>query len=274
MRTRLGEWVIVALIAGGVAVTSASAGVFAPYTSSTPGAADPNFNIGNQGISSSGTQNWSANTDNISNTSWGNGTAGFAVLQVGNLGGNPATANSFTESTDAKVTSYNDYAPYGSYSFGLAALGNDSLAFDIFNGDTWYAGQFSASGNSLEIDGEFGNNYSTKLVSTPFLGTFTPNTTYHLTLAGTYDASGNLTLAFTASDGVPADTTTLSDTIAAASALQGSNFGYLDQAWVQAGGSVQYNNYSLNTAAVPEPTTLALVGLSLGLALVARRRRS
>ncbi|HTS19551.1 MAG TPA: PEP-CTERM sorting domain-containing protein [Verrucomicrobiae bacterium] len=271
MRTRPSKWMLVALLAGGLA-TSGWAGVFAPYTSTTPGATDAHFTVGNQGISANGTESWLANTDNISNTSWGNGTAGFAVLQVGNLGGNPATANSFTESTDAKVTSYNDYAPYGSYSFGLGALGNDSLAFDIFNGDTWYAGQFSASGNSLEIDGEFGNNYSTKLVSAPFAGTFTPNTSYHLTLAGNYDASGDLTLAFTVSDGVPADTTTVSDSIAAASVLQGSNFGYLDQAWVQASGSVQYNNYDLEV--VPEPTTLALVGIGLVLGLVARRRRS
>lgn len=83
--------------------------------------------------------------------------------------------------------------------------------------------------------------------------------------------TGSLTLALTAFNGTNTQTITLVSPIASASAFTGNFFGYRERSnTAGAGMTVQLDNFSI--AAVPEPGSVALLGLGI-VGAIARRRR-
>lgn len=271
----------------GLATTGFSAAVTAPYTQNFDTGTAPNWAAGQQtATGGSYTNTWSipVTGDNgvyqdyiyggPSDTEYA-----YSALQVSNLGGAPATATSFSETTSFVITSAVSAASSFGFDVGMAALGSANT-FGRYTSSTFYMGQVEVgqgSGNSTPLGTMWiqsfptsGNGGST-LTTAVFAVSLSLNTTYDMTLSGTYDASGDLTLAFSVSNGTSTTTATAAP-IAAASVLTGDYFGYRDVA-ANGGGTVQFDNYSV--AAVPEPTTLALVGLAGGLiALISRKRKA
>ncbi|HTS19550.1 MAG TPA: PEP-CTERM sorting domain-containing protein [Verrucomicrobiae bacterium] len=271
----------------GWAATGFSAAVTAPYSQNFDSGTAPNWAAGQQTATGGGyTNTWSVPV------TAGNGVYqdyvyggpsdteyAYSALSVSNLGGAPATASSFSESTSFEVAGTNVAASAFSMNAGLAALGSANT-FGRYTSSLYYMGQIEVgqgSGNatpagtmwlqSFPTSGSGGVNLTTTSV---FNAAIALNTPYTMTLSGTYDASGDLTLLFSVSNG--ATTTSISDQIAAASVLTGDYFGYRDSA-ANGGGTLQFDNYALSV--VPEPSTLALVGLAGGLiALISRKRKA
>lgn len=271
----------------GLATTGYAVAVTAPYTQNFDGGTAPNWAQGQQTATGGGYTNmWSVPVtagDGVyqdyvyggpSDTEYA-----YSALQISNLGGAPATAASFSETTSFVCADTNVAAGAFSLSAGLAALGSANT-FGRYTSSLYYMGQVEVgkgSGNSNPIGTMYLQSFTTSgsggvnlTTTSVFNVSMSLNTTYYMTLAGTYDASGDLTLNFSVSDGTT--TTTMSDQIAAASVLTGNYFGYRDSA-ANGGGTLDFDNYSV--AIVPEPSTLALVGLAGGLmAFVSRKRKA
>ena len=200
-----------------------------------------------------------------------------ATVPVTNLGPS-ISANNFTESTDF---SFSSTSGIGSLAAALGALG-DRSNFNAFSGNSYVASLtvYNNDGSGVDKSGgisltAFASNGGTSL-ATGSLGPIVITDTYNLTLTGTYDGTGDLTLGFTVTDlNNPSSTTTISSIILAGSVLTGDNFGVEASAANRSAGAIHFNDFSVDLgSAVPEPSDYALMILG-GVALlgVARRQK-
>ena len=187
-----------------------------------------------------------------------------AGVEVTNLGGPATTAQDFTETTHFSVPSGTGTGS-NDLSVSLAALGNNNT-FSSYNGNNYAAGiqVVGAGAGNIGIV-SYANDGGTGLASGS-LGTFTQGDLYDLTLQGTYDGLGNLTLTFTATDTTTPATATISTTIA--SPYTTDFFGFTTTAANEGSGSILFNDFSIDLGtAVPEPSEYALMLLG-GMALL------
>jgi hypothetical protein len=270
-RTVLGSALITAsaLLAGPmVQEAGAAAMTTAPYTNDFSGTSI-GLDTGNQ-TGTGGTGVWTPTSGMAQDQFQGGAfttTNSYAAIAVTNLGGVPATASDFTIESDVVVTDVTSVNSSLTATVGLTALGNANT-FRDFTGDTFYVANLqvahgSANGGSLGAMSLSGGG------SGNFNGTIALNTVYHLTLTGTYDASG-LTLAFTVDDPTDSNSPTTISTLITSGILTGDHFGYRDRAQ-NGGATVQFDNLSINNAVVPEPASAGLL-LFVGAGMVLRRR--
>lgn len=155
-----------------------------------------------------------------------------------------------------------------SVSFGFAALGTGAAttganaAVNFYLADVGSSGtirilRFNGTGNAVVVDDTAGTGGT--------LGVLTTGETYDLTLTGTYSGT-DLVLSFTVSDGTNTRTVTSAPI---SSPLAGSNFGYRNRN-NNTGDYVVNSDYF--TMAVPEPSSVLLLGAAAGLGLMCRRR--
>lgn len=182
----------------------------------------------------------------------------FTIQQFGTANGNGATigfgalASSATFSTTSNSYYLVDFKIEGSSGVGglrILAQGDSATGFTTTAGT---ADDNASSGLAV-----------------------TAGTTYTLRLAGTYNA-GALNMTFglfnaagTAQIGTSATATDLTP-------LTGTNFGFRNRIGIGGGVSIiDFDNFSLTTAAIPEPSAFALLGglVALGLTTAKRRRR-
>ena len=198
-----------------------------------------------------------------------------ASVQVTNLG---TTASNFVESTDFSVTS-NTPGNAGRGFLVFGALGDHTANFRPF-GENSYSGYIVTFGTNVNNGDQEIDKYSggaaiaggNGFMSSPFVA----GDLYHLTLTGTYDVSGDLTLSFTVTDTTNPFTSTVTTTtpVSSASALTGQFFGFEVGNTNDANSTVLFNNFSITTGdAVPEPSSYALLMLGgAALAFVSLRR--
>lgn len=195
-----------------------------------------------------------------------------ATTQVTNLGP-AASANNFTLSSTLNILS----ATGGSVEdvriqMGLGALGTSAGSFGVDDTSNFYWANYTVASRgifapllgTLELSGG-GVNGTTDTLTVDL------SKTYTLTLQGTYDLSGILTLNFSISDGTLTKTVTLTDT----TPLTGEFFGYRNRISDGGSGKAVDANFD-NFAIVPEPGTVSILivgGLSLFVRLRSRRSR-
>lgn len=155
-----------------------------------------------------------------------------------------------------------------SYGIGFAALGTGAATTGAVAGVNFYLADVSNLGAIRIL--QFTGGANTVIVADTAatgasLGSILTSETYTMTLQGTYIGSA-LTLALTVFDGTNTRTVT-SSSIAAP--LTGNYFGFRDRD-NNAGTvfSVTADNFSI----VPEPASVALAGLGLGVLAIRRRR--
>lgn len=217
--------------------------------------------------SSSDVSDW--RTFGTSTTASWSVSGGYYVASSGNNSGTfvstiPLTNFATTELSGFTVTT-NFSIPDGSTGsyIGLAALGNDSLGNALL-------ADFSASG-TLRIGYFSSGTYSSLTLASSgdavTLGGETTN--YTATLSGTYETDGTLSLTFTLTNGIwtAIRTASVSSSVVS-STLSGQYFGLrLNNSTVNNNLTVQFDNFSVSTTAIPEPSTIALLA-GLGILLV------
>ena len=195
--------------------------------------------------------------------------AGTAVTNLGAA----TSANNWTESTHVALTTMS--AAYGQFNISLAALGSGTT-FSSYSNTTAYLASFGLSGKAAGTIGLTSLLFqsSVGLASSSTALPITVGDIYSLVLNGTYDASGNLTLTFTATDtNAPANTLTISSIISAGSVNTGNNFGLDALVTNEAAGVAHFSDFAIDPAvAVPEPSEYALMLLG-GAALLGTVRR-
>lgn len=286
LMSRLSGWVVVTLLAGGLAATSAVAAVTAPYFN--------NFNNGPSSasdfvntIQTYGTGSWSVQTVGGTNGVYedditiGDGYNNYetgvdnAALQVANMDG----VTNWIEAVDVTVVSQDVFQ----LANGLVALGNQEAFDKSYPGTAYYVASFESGGyfdpSEMTITYVNGNDTNTwngfGLASTNFPAKPTTNTTYHLTFSGAYDTNANLTLTFTVTDGIHSATLTAppiaptSIVFSVTEYLAGPYFGLQDYSANDSAienASVQYDNYALAPVVIqgiPVPSTVGkAVGIS------------
>ena len=230
--------------------TPAFAAVSLPYSNNfASSAADFTPNAGG---------NWSLVTGTYQNVVPGN-TPSYSTVAVT---GRPANQPFQISTTfQVKETAFN-------FSVGFAALATTSN----LGSASYYLADVSQSGGMrfrVFTDGGAAGADSAVNTTGTGIGNIAIDETITLTLTGTYDLGGALTLALTAFDGTNSQTITLAAPIA--SPFAGTNFGYRNRSNTDADPmTVQLDNFSIN--AVPEPGSVALLGLGLAGAVIRRRR--
>lgn len=273
---RLSGWVVVALLAGGLAATNAMGGVFTPYYQNWASGLDDNFAPGFQGYDT-GSSLWTwgqVGTNGVyvetsienDNSPWTfNNTC--SAIEVHNLGGGPVGATNFIESVT--VTCTNDNPSGWQHVVGLGAL-CPVQQLTYYNGSHWVRGYFNIGGdnaypytNGLAGISYEANNYGSNMVLAAFPVLPTTNVTYTMTLTGNYDGDGNLTMSFTVTDGTHTTTVTALP-LPAAIVPTGNQFGLYDYYWDgNAAGTIVdlWGNYSITTPALTpfgQPSSIAL----------------
>ncbi|HTS19547.1 MAG TPA: hypothetical protein VMP11_18370 [Verrucomicrobiae bacterium] len=275
--TRLSGWVVVALLASGLAATSGFGGVFTPYTQTWDSGLDGNFAPGFGGYDT-GSHLWTwgqVGTNGVyvetsvenDNAAWYGFNNNCSAIQVYNLGGAPLGATNFIESVT--VTCTNDNPSGWQHTVGLGALSPVQQLF-YYNGQTWIRGYFNIGGDNASpyTNGLVGiafeaNNYGSNMVFAPFPVLPTTNVTYTMTLTGNYDGVGNLTMSFTVTDGTNTTKVT-AQPLPASIVPTGNQFGLYDYYWDgNAPGLIVdlWDNYSITTPpTVPygQPASIAL----------------
>jgi len=201
-----------------------------------------------------------------------------ASVQVTNLG---TTATNFVESTDVTVTS-NSAGSSGRGFLVIGALGDHTATFRPF-GENSYSGYIVTFGTNVNNGDQEVDKYSGGLaiaggngsMSSPFVA----GDLYHLTLTGNYNGSGDLTLSYTVTDLTTPFTSTVTTItpVASASVLTGQFFGFEVGNTNDANSTVLFNNFSITTGAVPEPSTYALLmlgGSALAFGSLRRAKRA
>ena len=156
---------------------------------------------------------------------------------------------------------------------GVAFLGTASND-DLAAGDNYYYATFfplqGDHGQLRLMDSVEGSTLTSNVSRTSGVGgAASSNVEFTLSLAGTYDDDGDLTVAFSVSDpNGDGGETVLSTTIAAGSAFSGSHFGIAGRA--RHNDTIDYGSFT----AIPEPSTYAALAGLLALGLVIMRRRS
>lgn len=212
-------------------------------------------------------------------TSAGVNVLGSSVVQVSNLGGPAATAQSFTLSSKLKLntddTALTNATGSKTVNLGLVALGTASGGALIDAGDfdpsNFYWGNVviarSSTGIALGTVLLGGNGFN---VSGPTQISITTTDTYLFTLTGNYVGS-SLDLDFTVTDLTTSQSVTAS--IVDTNPLTGNFFGYRHRTTSQAQGlniKASFDNFQIS--AIPEPATAAL-GMLAFAAVVRRKRR-
>lgn len=197
-------------------------------------------------------------------------TGGFYQNTIVNTGGSAATVLVTRPASQNFVmqSRFNVTAVSPSVSFGFAALGTGAATNGSTAGVNFYLADVGTSG-TIRILRFNGTGNLTVVDDTSatgdVLGGLSLTETYDLTLTGTYSGT-DLVLSFTVSDGTNTRTVT-SGVIT--DALTGNNFGYRTR-------NNQTGTYTVNsdyfTMAVPEPSSVLLLGAAAGLGLMRRRR--
>lgn len=198
----------------------------------------------------------------VSATGQFNDSAGASTLTVSNLGG--AAKNNFTLST--AVT-------FDTFTTASSGTRRTDFGFNLFAGSdvpdaaTKYRALIRYSSNGSASSGFFisddGGDVTT--VAGAFDNAFTTGVKYTLTVVGTYNASGHLTLRFTVADAANSETITMTDT----TPHTGRTFGYRADRRRNA-FTASLDDFTLTV--VPEPASLAL--LAIGACLIAGRSRN
>ena len=185
-----------------------------------------------------------------------------------------APTNGFSISTDFRLESFAAGGSASTINFGLAALANNP---NFSTGSSYrllYTPYTTTGAGKLSL-GEIGATGTAVADSSTGTLTAVNGLTGTITFTGTYNNLGHLTLNGTLVSGATTLTVTATDT----SPLAGTLFGYrsaLNAQLPSAGAAqqtsldVRYDNFT--SATVPEPGSLAAVGLG-ATALLARRRR-
>lgn len=180
-----------------------------------------------------------------------------SVVDVSDLGGPAATADDFTLTTSFIIRSYVG----ANTTFGFAALGNSTALSSFYLADV--------QGNGTMRLYRINSGGNTALTSTTFAGgTLQTGVEYTLTLDGTYNDLGDLTLDLLLSS--PTLSTSINSTLLAANVYQGRYFGLRDRS---SGAGSRLDVDFLGLSIVPEPATLALLGLGAAATVALRRRR-
>lgn len=244
-----------------------------PYTNDFSGSGS-NVAFPNQTVSANST--WSVTGGSYvyssTNTSW---PVGNASLPLTNMGTSP-----FVVETQFTVSSLGSFNANG-ITVGLGLFGSDAAFTGLASANSYYLADWTLATTSTGVTpGQFrlialgdGSGYtstSTVIDTNPDANiAVTLGATYTMRLEGSYSGTTlNMTFSLLNSTGNVLGTVTASDT----SPLTGTNFGYRNRSGLSGGAfTTSFDSYSVTP--VPEPGTVALLGLGLGTALLIMRRR-
>ncbi|MBC8041800.1 MAG: PEP-CTERM sorting domain-containing protein [Opitutaceae bacterium] len=199
-------------------------------------------------------------------------TTSTAAITQSSYGGAASSALDFTLSSTFTL---NSIGASNSNTIGLGFLGSDAAFTNGYLVDISRSGTGGATFRIVEFNSGIATVISTATVSGL---TLTAATTYTISLGSTYidtnsdlvDDSLSISASFFQGSTLLSSVNTTDNT-----SQSGTNFGYrLRTASSGAGIDTSFDNFTLSTGAIPEPSTYAaLAGLSmLGLAIVRRRR--
>lgn len=182
----------------------------------------------------------------------------FTVQQTGSLNGNGATLGfGFFASSATFSTTANSYY-LADLNYGNSGGTNVGKLRILALGD---------SSGFTAVDSIADDNAASTLA-------ITTGTTYTLRLTGTYGTGGSLSMTLGLFDAAGSSQIGTSATATDLTPLTGANFGYRNRIGIGGGTSIiDFDNFSVTSAAIPEPTSFALAGGLGGLALAALRRR-
>lgn len=261
--------VMMGAIGGGRSAEAATLPFFATFDGDATGS-QAGFAVysGNTASSTAFVVSNPTGTSGVFNNTNGLNIATSATMQFTNVGTAPGTA--FVEKVTATPT--NAGAGLGNDFFGLGALGtgpNLTNADPVTANNTAYLADLNGS-NAVRIIKLVNGATTATLATGTFPVTPTLNTAYTLTLTGTYNATGGLTLSFNVTDGTSA--VTIANATPDTTPLTGQYFGPRNRNSATAGTSATatVDNFSL---VVPEPAGLGLIGMAAAGLLGRRRRR-
>ena len=240
------------LTAVGAAGSASAAVVSVPYSN--------DFTAG-EDFTESPASVWSLDTSAGTYTYTSEFSTGRATLTADGLGGT-VDPSDFTATTSFSVSDSSDNS--NADTNGLLLLGEDEDPGEYILVD------FSSRSllRIINIGGPGNGSLVNTSQNTSGDGvTFAENQSFTLSVDGTYDAVGNLSLSASVTDGVNTSTLTASDLVLGGN-YDGAGFG-LRSRFGAGGGEVTaaYDSFSV----VPEPASFALLGLG-GFCLMTRRR--
>lgn len=275
LSTRIG--MAAAVLATGL--VSQALALTTPYTNGfgSPTSAD-DFNLSY--TSSTPTSNWELATDVNSNAVWKHtfaapGSAETIVTKALGLDAPGVAGQNFTMSTDFVVTSRS--TDWGRWSVGFGLLAS-SASQDVWTSNSYYAvsvgmaltnggpGSYTDTLSIAKSDG----GYGASLGDADLNANIALNTPYTLTVNGTYSGS-SLVLSTTLLSG----SSTVGSVVSSidATPYTGNIFGYREYGAWGSSGTVEYDNFSISGAAVPEPVSLGIIALG-AMGLMSRRRKA